>query len=425
MTSNQQKSGVNMNKIDNRIKQAKTLARRDAKAEAKKEVKRLEKRMAESGLFGQMPAARSGRRQLAISKYLYSLMDPECMNIPHPAIGPYPTRQMVLTSRFIVRTNSSGVCAWTCQPTQLYPEPVSATGNGFWHQWFGTTIDAVGGVTVIGEGETNNTCGPTWLDALTDVASTGYLNSASMSVDYIGGTFNDSGVIAFASLPQQDTTTSEPSPPYSEKLASYPLGGENPAPAGCHLVWLPEVWDNPCRALIKSYVTRNTNTGFPDSTMVWRCYAQTGVTSGDAFLVTVTQNFSFITMTKIFAPTASRGNSHMSGIQRSVEQSALAKMAVSGANQTTPLAVPTSDGSGKADMKRKLIKNRTKSLTKFLKEGYEAVSPFAKLLWNNRTTIGNYLSDIVSPSTIMKELPASTVVIEEIAEEAPLLALAL
>jgi hypothetical protein len=413
------------------VNKLKKEVKNETKSEVKKEInaliQRSQSRVNRFLPFGGSSSMKPSKRQLHVSRYLYSLMDPEALNVPSPDLGPYPTRQFTVITKFVIKTNASGVCAWSCDPGQLHPSTPTASSTGFWVQYYGTTVDGVGGATIIGEGQTYNTCGPTWLDSVSTLASQAYLNSACMEVDYIGGTFNDSGIIAYAIIATQDYGTSEVAPPYSEKIATLPMGGSSPAPAGVSLPWIPVEYGVPLRTYIDDYSNRTgAGPNYSPGSMYWRVYAETGVTSGDAFLVTVVQNFSFVTNTKTFASSEVTSVPSVRGLQREVERAAVGRMAsVGSGSDQTPLAAPRASGDKEpSSMTRKLKKNRLNSLKKFLKEGWDAASPFVKLLWNNRTKLGEYANDFLSPASPLPALPESSVIIEEVAEEAPVLALA-
>jgi hypothetical protein len=358
-----------------------------------------------------------------MSTYLYSIFNPEKLNVKSPDLGPFPTREFTLVTKFTVKTAAanSGIIAFNVTPAQLYPVSPNNTTTGFLSMYYGTTIDPNGGATVIGTGQANDSAGPTWLSSLRDVASQAYLNSASVQVDYVGGTFNDSGVLNYALLPEQDATSNEPAPPYSTKLSVYPLGGSCPAPSGVHMVWLPQAYGVPQKVILSG-----TNSDPFLKNSFFRFYAEgLGVDDGaEAFLVTVTQNFSFLTQTKIFADNVTSNTSGVHGLQREVEKRAVNRMAHSGTSEDTPLAV-SMDGPGKFGVKE--ARKRNRSLGKFLKDAWGEVAPFAKIAWNNRNKIGNYISDMMSPASTSPELGWTSEVIgieevgTEMAEIAPLL----
>jgi hypothetical protein len=163
----------------------------------------------------------------------------------------------------------------------------------------------------------------------------------------------------------------------------------------------------------------------------WRIFATTGVGNGESvFRVTLTQNFSFITSDKLFASSPSSKIGWSSPMQGVVEQRALAK-AVHNPSGNSVIGVPTSRVTRNGDLVEngQFQKQRTESLSKFLKKEWDRVSPYVgKLLWDNKGAIGNYISDMVTPaSTQAGGWTSEVIAIEEVSEEAaevlPLLAL--
>jgi hypothetical protein len=161
----------------------------------------------------------------------------------------------------------------------------------------------------------------------------------------------------------------------------------------------------------------------------WRVFATTGVDNGDSvFRVTLTQNFSFITSDKLFASSPSTKVGWSSPLQQVVEKRALAQ-AVHSNSANSIIGVPTSRlGRDKEPVEDpRFQKQRTASLSKFLKKEWDRVSPYlGKLLWDNKGAIGNYISDLVTPAS-PAGWSSEVIAIEEVAEEAaealPLLAL--
>jgi hypothetical protein len=393
-------------------------SKRSAKSELKKLESKLLRNSAKYAHLGGGTDPSAVKRQLHMSTYSYSLYNPEKLNVKSPDLGPFPTREFTLVTKFTVKTAAAnpGVVAWDVTPAELYPTAPNTNGAGFLHMYYGTTIDPVGGAIVIGTGQTNDTAGPTWLDSLKDIASQAFLNSASVQVDYIGGTFNDAGALSYALLPMQDDGSAEPAPPYSTKLSVYPMGGSAPAPSGVHMVWLPKAYGVPQRVFIQN---QTSVSGYKSS--FFRFYAEgLGVDNGnEAFLVTVTQNFSFLTQTKVFADNVIAATNGVHGLQREVEKRAVNKMAHSAVNEDTPLAVNLSE---KGKFGNKEMRKRNRSLGKFLKSAWEEVSPFTKIAWNNRNKIGNYISDMMSPASTSPELgwTSEVIGIEEVTEAAEL-----
>jgi hypothetical protein len=226
-------------------------------------------------------------------------------------------------------------------------------------------------------------------------------------------------------------------------MATWPLAGSVPTPQGIHLFWLPGQYGRAERVLIEDFtrydgtaedlVTTNTviGLGCENVSSYWRIFATTGVDNGDSvFRVTLTQNFSFITSDKLFASTPSGKIGWSSPMQATVEQRALSK-AVHNPSGNSIIGVPTARVSRNGDLveNNQFQKQRTESLSKFLKDEWNKVSPYVgKLLWDNKGAIGNYISDLVTPAAPQAGGWTSEVIaIEEVAEEAaevlPLLAL--
>jgi hypothetical protein len=426
----------------------KNLVRREAKKEAREEVRRLAKQKAKNMGFNYRGGSslKPRRRKLHISEYLASLLTPETMNVPAPSLGPYPTREFSLKSVWEIKLNtaaavSDAVC-FDVDPGQLYPIDYGVGSAGTLIMHYGNT-NSQESSHLLGTGAPGATdsSGPAWLSELRQRAGNAFLNSASLKVDYVGGTFKDAGLLCYATVPVLDRNSSAAAPPLDTSIATWPLAGSVPTPQGIHLFWLPGEYGRADRVLLCDY-TWSGGQGLDDSTSAivkgisgenvgsyWRVFATTGVDNGDSvFRVTLTQNFSFITSDKLFASSPSTKVGWSSPLQQVVEKRALAQ-AVHSNSANSIIGVPTSRlGRDKEPVEDpRFQKQRTASLSKFLKKEWDRVSPYlGKLLWDNKGAIGNYISDLVTPAS-PAGWSSEVIAIEEVAEEAaealPLLAL--
>jgi hypothetical protein len=369
------------------------------------------------------------------------------MNIPAPSLGPYPTREFALKSVWEVKLNTaaavSDAVAFDVNPGQLIPLDFSTSQLATFYMAYGNTLSQGSTSTNIGTGSANIGSGPAWLTELRTRAANAFLNSASLKIDYIGGTFKDAGLLSYVTAPTLDRNSTAAAPPLSPTMATWPLGGSVPTPEGLHLFWLPGEYGRAERVMINDY-TRHDGTGTDLNSVAnvvglggegvssyWRIFATTGVGNGESvFRVTLTQNFSFITSDKLFASSPSSKIGWSSPMQGVVEQRALAK-AVHNPSGNSVIGVPTSRVTRNGDLVEngQFQKQRTESLSKFLKKEWDRVSPYVgKLLWDNKGAIGNYISDMVTPaSTQAGGWTSEVIAIEEVSEEAaevlPLLAL--
>lgn len=423
-------------------------ARREAKKEARDEVRRLARKRAKANgiKFRGGSSLKPKKRKLHISEYLASLLCPEMINVPAPSLGPYPTREFTLKSVWEVKLNTSAavtdaVC-FDVNPAQLTPLTFSTSSLATFAMVYGNSTSQSTPTTLIGTGQVNKSSGPAWLVELRTRAGNAFLNSAGLKIDYIGGTFNDAGLMSYVTSPILDRNSTAAAPPLSSALATWPLGGSVPTPEGLHLFWLPGEYGRAERVLIDDYTNTDgtaRNIGDTDTIVglggqgvssFWRIFATTGVANGESvFRVTLTQNFSFISSDKLFAATPSAKAGWSSPMQGVVEQRALAR-AVHNPSGNSIVGVPTSRVTRNGDLveNNQFQKQRTESLSKFLKGEWDKVSPYVgKLLWDNKGAIGNYISDMVTPaSTQAGGWTSEVIAIEEVGEEAaevlPLLA---
>jgi hypothetical protein len=430
--------------VTRRIKdEARRVARDEARKVARRRTKADARRKIGYSPFRQGSSLKTSKRQLHISEYLASLISPETMNVPAPALGPFPTREFSLVSVFEIKLNTAAAVtdavAFDVEPAQLQPINFSNNaGEGLLSMYYGNCFSQGSPPTLLGTGAANVTSGPSWMSELRSRASNAFLNSASLKVDYIGGTFKDAGLLTYATLPVYDDGSTATAPPYDSSLATWPLSGSVPTPQGIHLFWLPGEYGVPERTIITNY-SRHDGILYAGATKIsgvtgqgvssfWRIFATTGVGDGESvFRVTVTQNFSFITADKLFAASPNCCGGWSSPMQRTVEHRALAQAVNTGSNSLVGVPVARQTDEGRSVPDEKFQKKRTNALVKFLKREWSNAAPqVGKFLWNNRAKIGNYISDLVSPAGL-PDLPPSTVVIEEVGEEAaealPLLAL--